>query len=123
MAAQIKKSLAPKNAAAKKVLEDQNTNISDKLAAEAAVFAHGPEKTGGAEAQKARSEDLMTVKVVAKETDQTLIVPKSVNGKERWFAKSAIKSFTKEDDGFVIQATRREFAYRGMEDMAQLVAH
>lgn len=66
------------------------------------------------------SNQLMTVTVPAKETDHTLIVPKSVNGKERWFAKADIKGFKKDGEQFVITATRREFQYRGMEGMAKL---
>lgn len=119
MAAQIKKSLKS-TVASKSGVPADSTVIAGVIVPNEAI----EQMTGvKVEVQKARSEDLMSIEVPAKETDQTLIVPKEVNGKDRWFAKSAIKSFEKKDDKFVITATRREFAYRGLEDKAQLVAH
>lgn len=68
---------------------------------------------------------MMTASVPARETNENLITTKPVAGKERWFIKKQIASFSpdpKAEGHYIITATRREFRYRGMEEMAQPVA-
>jgi hypothetical protein len=64
---------------------------------------------------------LMTATVKARETNENVITTEKVAGAERWFIKKQIKSFEIKDGVATIVATRREFRYRGMEDMATVV--
>lgn len=66
---------------------------------------------------------MMTWTGAGRETNQNFITADKVNGKERWFIKGQIAegSADKEKGTITIRATRREFRYRNMEEVATVL--
>lgn len=90
--------------------------VSKKTAAKAAPKAQAEKKPN-------LDNQMMTWTGAGRETNQNFITADKVNGKERWFIKGQIAegSADKEKGTITIRATRREFRYRNMEEVATVL--